>query len=359
MASGLLPASPDSTDAGIGTYPAGSTLPDPAFGVPCLFRVHPHVSEASGATVVRNANGTYDYWSLGDSDSGAVLARTDLANLRTERVALASRSGSPPVANVDWESLSPDLEGNLWIIDGGGNNLPRDRIVAYQVNPNDPTRPLPITRHVVIEYPRTPVAHGADAAGEPLDPFALAGRLLVGVPFSATGPPDIEASFIQDGSLFLIEKTVLGFARVFHADLTTPGTGRAPAQISARLIGSLCAIARKGTAPQTLAAVTDASRCASHVYLLTYRGVFALPVSEFLSAAEKRDPDTIIGAESLTSVLSLVGHSGRLAQAEGLVALSSDEFLISREDGRVFRWRQGHFEEPAATVVAAPFHPAP
>jgi hypothetical protein len=305
--------------------PAGGRydeLPDRAFGVRCLFRVFPAVREASAAAVSVDSNGAAFYWSLGDSGTATALGRTDLATLKTERVQLADRMGNPRVANLDWESMATGADGHLWIIDGGGNNFDRESIMAYEIDPHETIRPLPVLRCATVLYPRKKK------------------------PTEESGP-DVEASFIYNGSLYLIEKTLLGAARIFWADLESAPTNSPAARIKARQIGTLSPSARKDAVPIPIEAVTDASLCGTNVYLLTYFGVYALPADEFTKAAKTDSAGGIIGQDSLEFLFSIVGRSGIPTQAEGLVALSRDQFLISREDGRVFCWRNGRFEEPA------------
>ncbi len=312
-------------------------LPDRAFGVHCLFRVYPAVSEASGAALVTDTNGAVSYWSHGDSGTGTVLGRTDMVSLKTERIQLAGRAGGQPVENADWESLSPDPDGNLWIVDGGGNNFDRHFIVSYKINPRDPTRPLPVLRRITVDYPPHPPATKTPDADSP-----------------ERWGPDVEASIVFDGSLFLIEKTVLDTPRIYQVNLASVPSNAITARIPARQIGVLSQTAQKGTAQIPISLVTDASMCGTNVYLLTYYGVFCLPVAEFTKAAKSPAAETVIGRDNLQFLFSIVGIPNFLVQAEGLVAISHDQFLISREDGRVFCWRNGHFEEPPPRRAGLP-----
>lgn len=312
---------------GAGAADPADALPDRAFGVRCLFRVAPTVAEASGATVCSGPDGASSYWSLGDSGTGAVLGRTDLKTLVTERVPLAARVGGEPVVNIDWEALCPAPDGRLWIVDGGGNNLARAAIAAYEVDPGDTNRPLPVLRRVVIAWP-------APSGGE--------------------SPPDVEAGFIAAGSLYLVEKSMLGIPRVYRVALPAGDASAATAQVPAVRIGWLSPKARKAGAQVPVTGITDASLCGTNVCLLTYYAVFRLPLAAFTAAADAPVAGTLIGEDDLSLVFSLVGPQRMLTQAEGLVALPGNQFLVSREDGRVFCWKDGRFQDAAPAPAVSP-----
>lgn len=311
---------------GAGAADPADALPDRAFGARCLFRVAPAVAEASGAAVTAAPDGTACYWSLGDSGTGAVLGRTDLRTLATERVPLAARVGGEPVVNIDWEALCPAPDGRLWIVDCGGNNLAREAIAAYEVDPGDTNRPLPVLRRVVIAWP-------GRSGGE--------------------SPPDVEAGFISDGSLYLVEKSVLGIPRVYRTGLPA-GPSREPvAHAEAACIGWLSPKARKAGAHVPVTGITDASLCGTNVYLLTYYAVFSLPVAAFKNTGAAPSSGKLIGEDDLSLVFPLVGPQRILTQAEGLVALPGNQFLVSREDGRVFCWKDGRFQDAAPDPAPA------
>ena len=297
-------------------------LPDRAWGVHCQFRVFPQINEASGAALTTNAAGDRFYWSLGDSGNPCALGRTNLRTLSTERIAVASPDSGGVVHNEDWESLSVDDDGRLWIIDGGANNAPRSEIQAYQVDPNDSQRPLKVIRTVRIAYPSS-----KDPAEHPDD------------------NPDVEAAFIHGDSLYLIEKSILKDMRVYAVALGHPTNSTRVSRTTAARIGILPARARCGVRWVPVMAVTDACRSSTNVYLLTYFSVYHCPLAVFDAARRHPAPDAPLGGD-LDADFSVLGSQGRPVQTEGLAAISDNEFLISREDGRVFLWRDGGFVEP-------------
>jgi hypothetical protein len=91
------------------------------------------ISESSG--LVRTNKGTF--WSHGDGGNAAELYEFDSTGnlLRTLKFSNAT--------NIDWEDITRDDKGNLWLGDVGNNDSDRDNLVLYRVgNPDlhDSTR---------------------------------------------------------------------------------------------------------------------------------------------------------------------------------------------------------------------------
>ena len=253
---------------------AGPIASPPGFTIPGeqLWNFARIVEELSALVWDSTNNG---FWMLGDGPGPTQLSWFSFADRRGERVPVAG-SG---VALNDWEALVADrARGWLWILDVGDNLGARPEVQLYGVDPGPFLRaelgvlPLRKTIHVVFE----------------------------------SGPRDVEAAFVSDDQIFLVEKTFWGAARMVAIPLITEDG----AQVVAQDVG-LVSGARL---------ITDADRSPNGtIFLLTYDGIFQCATC----AASGPHRATPVGG----------GFSG---QAEALVAVSDREFAVGLEDGRVF-----------------------
>jgi hypothetical protein len=132
-------------------------------------------------------------WSLGDaggSSGGAMIGRTDPVTGKTDVVAIAD------ARNTNWEAMTMDESGKIWIADVGDNTAKRSTITLYQIDPADykgsTTTLLKQKKTITVAY--------------------------------ADGPRDVEAAVVRNGRLFLIEKDATsGKARIAAVDVGPKG----------------------------------------------------------------------------------------------------------------------------------------
>ncbi len=138
---------------------------------------HPPVMEASGLVASRRYPGVF--WTICDSGNLPHLYALD----RTGQ--LLAEYAVDKVANVDWESIAVDDQGNLYIGDVG-NNLSLPLRWVLKVREPDPRQ-------------------AAAAPGAPSEPE----KLLVEKMFSFRFPADafdVEGMFFLHGSIYLVSK---------------------------------------------------------------------------------------------------------------------------------------------------------
>ena len=102
------------------------------------------VSESSG--LVRNSDGTF--WTHGDGKNPSELYQFDTTGrlLRT--------LGFSNIQNVDWEDISSDEEGNIWIGDIGNNDSDREDLMLHKIdNPSNHDSEVVFATTLKIQYP--------------------------------------------------------------------------------------------------------------------------------------------------------------------------------------------------------------
>jgi hypothetical protein len=143
------------------------------------------VDEVSGLVASRRHPGVY--WAIRDSGPGA---RAALLAIRVAGDRLVPWPGGAPVKtlpvagarNVDWEEVTIDDAGSLWIADTGNNAEGRTDLKLYRVPEPDP-------------------AHDGAARVAAVHPFRYPDKPAWGASF------DAEALFFLDGRAYLVTKT--------------------------------------------------------------------------------------------------------------------------------------------------------
>jgi hypothetical protein len=192
-----------------------------------VFNVSPVIDEVSAA-VIETKNGFI--WTLGDSDTGAIIGRTNIDMHETISVHITGAE------NHDWEAMVMDEAGRLWILDVGDNLVSRDHVTFYQADPRDLTEDstLPVIQSITVTYPE--------------------------------GPMDAEAAAYAEGLIYIIERTplldtTLDKARVVAVDISENADSEQVATSA-------------GTVPIHYT-ITDASVSPEgFLYLLTYVGIY-------------------------------------------------------------------------------------
>lgn len=265
--------------------------------VRCLFRVAPEILELSGS-IVTTQNGKEYFWSMGDGGNGEKLGVSQLGDPVPRVVPI---SGSH---NEDWEALAYDAQKNeIYIMDVGANNAPRASVQYYVVSADPEATRLPVIHKGFLEWP------GGKSR-------------------------DVEAAIIVGSELVLFTKVLLDGSEVYHAP-----TGQKRVQL--KRLGALAVDAPSGGA---LTTVTDAAINGDKLGFLSYFGLFECDFNELRDALHAKD-NRIICERSLKQLTRFRASSGQgKIQFESLAASQSGDYLVGREDGRVFLFRGTHFK---------------
>jgi hypothetical protein len=139
------------------------------------------IPESSGVIDSRKHPGVF--WTFNDSGNGPTI-------FAVQRDGTLLNSYSLNVRNNDWEAITADDEGHLFVGDIGNNERNRDRVIVYRVDEPDP-------------------------AGKP----GAAGGAVAGVPLRVSGmwrlkfpdkPFDAESLFLFKGRGYIISKLLNG-----------------------------------------------------------------------------------------------------------------------------------------------------
>ena len=171
--------------------PSNTDAPKPKFK---LGRIdHKAISESSGVIASRRHPNVF--YTHNDSGNGPYL----FAIARDGKFLAEYPLGS--VRNNDWEAITTDDAGNLYVGDIGNNDLKRDRLLVYRVPEPDPA-----------------------AAGPRGKGAALKATALYRLAYPDQKRFDAEALFIHDGHGYVISKLLTGKqAGLYRFDLAAPG----------------------------------------------------------------------------------------------------------------------------------------
>ncbi len=97
------------------------------------------VAESSGLARTTEAN---VFYTMGDAGNGPVIFKVKDTGELLDRIKL-------PVGNRDWESLSEDTNGNLYVADAGNNSNNRKDLVIYKLKPAAPSQ----VQSIKFSYP--------------------------------------------------------------------------------------------------------------------------------------------------------------------------------------------------------------
>ncbi|HMV70464.1 MAG TPA: hypothetical protein PKA64_26725 [Myxococcota bacterium] len=255
---------------------------------PETWRLDGAVAESSGLAASARHPGTF--WTHGDSGTGNWLFAVDGQGRVEARVQVKGAE------LVDWEDLTPDGDGNLWLADSGNNDNDRRDLAMYRVPEPDPdtAREARIDRAVRFSYP--------DQAAFPGD-----------------GPLnfDAEAVFWSEGRLYLLTK---------HRSDHDTTLYRFPADEGVVVLERVSSFTVGGPDDRSGGKVTAASLSpdGQTLALLTYHAVllFGRPASgdDWLSRPLSQFP--------------LVQTTTRQCEA---VAWDGPALIVGNEEGRLFR----------------------
>jgi hypothetical protein len=212
--------------------------PSPALPTPETWRIDSAVEESSGLVASVAHPGVF--WTHGDSGTGNWLFAVDGTGRVKARVQVKGAELS------DWEDLTSDGAGHLWLADSGNNDNDRRDLAIYRVPEPDPAGrgEVRIDRTVRFSYPDQ-------------------------VAFPGDGPRnfDAEAVFWGDGRLYLLTK---------HRSDQKTTLYRFPADEGTVVLERISEFEVGGPQDKTGGKVTSASLSADgqQLAVLTYHAVF-------------------------------------------------------------------------------------
>lgn len=242
------------------------------------------IPESSGVVASRKHPGVF--WTHNDSGNGPTL----FAVTRDGKV-LGQYAVN--VRNNDWEAISTDDEGHLYIGDIGNNDRQRDRLIVYRVDEPNPTTK---TRH---------------PAG-PLRATAMWRLKYPGDPF------DAEGLFVHQGRGYIVSKLLNGKqAGVYSFDLS--------GQAEAQTLRHVCDLPLRS--PVTDAAISqDGSRLA--VMTVTGPSVFEIDGDVASAPRAKQKSLTYFDLKDLNMEGVCFVPEGLLATTEaGQVLVFAEKYL--------------------------------
>ncbi len=247
-----------------------------------LGQMPPEIAESSGLELADEANTFFTH-----SDRGNSTATLFKINQTGKLLKTYSVSGA---ASVDWEDLTRDESGNLYIADIGNNNGNRSVLKIYKVNVNSPEKAQTIS----FSYEMQDAIEGPGKKGK--------GKGKKAGSFNA------EAIFWHNSNLYLVTKTNgNGQAHLFQVP-DSPGSH------TAKLIGS------KDFGYKITSA--DMSPSGDKLALMSLGKLHVLNVSG--DNYFKANPQTI--------------NLGNVGQTEGLVFTDNNTIVFSNESGQLFKY---------------------
>lgn len=235
-------------------------------------RLDAQINESSGLETTSDGN----FWTHNDAGGANMLFKINAAGEVLEEVTLAKTS------NKDWEDITRDDNGNLFIGDFGNNSNSRQNLKIYCVKEQQPEQ----TDTILFHYP------DQEKFPPPKDQRNF----------------DCEAFLWHNGNLYLFTKN-----RSKGTEVKIYKLPDQPGRYTAELIGSI------NTDEMITAA--DISPDGKLIALLGYGKIYMLEVSE---------DDVLHGKKYCVKF----PESG---QAEGLVFINNTDFIFTNEGGKIFK----------------------
>jgi hypothetical protein len=211
---------------------------------------HPAITEASGLAPSRRHAGVF--WTINDSGNAPLLFAVDRAGKLLAEYRLKG------ALNLDWEALTSDGAGNLYIGDVGNNAVPGGlpRRWVYRIKEPDPYQRGADTRQIALDR---------------VHPYTFPAK-----------PFDVEGMFIHKGKLYLVSKTLKAQTQLYHLPLDQPG--------QAVQLVEICNL--PGVTHVTDAALSPDGRWLA-VCSDTYAARFELKADEPLESLERKTPTVV------------------------------------------------------------------
>ena len=248
-----------------------------------LGQMPPEIAESSGLELADEPNTFYTHSDHGNRTANLYKIGQNGKLLKTYTISGASA--------VDWEDLTRDESGNLYIADTGNNSGNRSELVIYKTSVSNPGKPQTIN----FSY-------------DSQEPVESKGKKGKGKAKSARNF-NSEAIFWHNGNLYLVTKTngSKGQTHLFQLP-DSPGTHTAK-HIGQKEIGQKITSA-------------DISPSGDKLVLMSVGNlhVFNLSGSDYF----KGNPQTI--------------NLGNVGQTEGMVFTDNNNIVFSNESGQLFKY---------------------
>lgn len=247
------------------------------------------VDEPSGMVVSPSHEGVY--WVHGDSGTPAALFSVASDGKVTGRLDVEGAQ------NIDWEDLTLDDEGHLWIGDIGNNNSARDDLRLYRVSePSsvDASMSAAVEVEIPFVYPdQEPNVRNWDA----------------------------ESLVFAKGSLYLLTKHREDTRTVLYRVPSLEGSSQ-PLELE-RIAEMDVGGAERSYGGMTTAA--DVSPDGKHLAILTYHSLFVLSIPSE-------------GANLFGETVAVIDfNQAATAQCEALTWIDNETIRFSNEGGRLFK----------------------
>lgn len=212
---------------------------------------HKLIPESSGLINSRKHPGVF--WTHNDSGNGPTLFAVTREGKGVGQFTLGVR-------NNDWEAITADDEGHLYVGDTGNNDRRRDRVIVYRVDEPD------------VDAAN---ADGNARAGAQPAPLRVNATWRLGFP---AAPFDAESLFLFQGKGYVISKLLTGKqAGLYSFDLANPD--------EAQTLRHVCDLPVRS--PVTDAAISpDGARLA----VMTVTGPYLFRIDGDVAAAGKSEP---------------------------------------------------------------------
>lgn len=230
------------------------------------------VPESSGIELTKDGN----FWTHADGGNQPVLYKVDIEGKLLQTVDI------PNTANLDWEDLAKDKEGNIYIGDFGNNENKRRNLRIFKINEQN------LNQVDTIQF------HYADQKDFP--------------PNKQDRNFDCEAFFYHKGNLYLFTKD--------RGRNELVKVYKVPAQR-----GNYTAQAIDSIQISTMITAADISPEGDHMALLGYGNVYLFEIS----------------GENFFSGNKYCIPFEKTGQAEALVFINNTDFVFSNEGGKIFK----------------------
>ncbi len=290
---------------------------DAIFNVRPVLCVCKYTKELSGMVLDRINYKIPRLWTLGDSGTGAKISCTNLIARLTKSITLDNAH------NYDWEAMAQSSNGNLFICDIGDNKKKRSIITIYEVDPkkiNKLTLTVSPIRVFEIKWEYRKIS----------DPRFNTVSLV-----RAKRERDCEAVFILNKKLYLIEKSIIAPPRISSINISP----NAPQRQTSKDEGYLYRV----TDTDWITPLTDAGvDTLGNIYIMDYFSTHKIQKASWDNIITSKRKWRGKGGASTQARYPFRIKGG---QAEAMAIIEKDSYLVGREDGKIFQWRNGEYVE--------------
>ena len=234
------------------------------------------VPESSGMALASDGN----FWTQADSGNKPILYKINAAGKLLQTLAI------PHTTNLDWEDLTRDENGNIYIGDFGNNANNRRNLRIFRINENNPDQVDTIQFAYADQKEFPPAKKDRDF--------------------------DCEAFFYRQGNLFLFSKdwSRKGIVKVYKVP-ATPGKYEVPVLDQIRVSAMITA--------------ADINPAGDKIALLGYGSIYLFAIN---------------GTNNFFNGEKYCLSFAKSGQAEALVFINDRDFIFTNEGGKIFKATQ-------------------